>query len=101
VLIRAVGPGLAPFDVPDRLADPVLRVTDIAGVTLDANDNWETGPNQSELRVAMTARGAFPLPTGSTDAALLVTLAPGNYTAIVTGAGDMSGTALVEVYDMP
>jgi len=45
--------------------------------------------------------GAFPLPAGSKDAAILVSLAPGNYTALVSGAGESSGIALVEVYEVP
>jgi hypothetical protein len=53
------------------------------------------------LAAAFTATGAFPLPLASKDAALLVTLQPGAYTAQVSGIGGTTGVALVEVYEAP
>lgn len=94
VLIRAVGPGLAPFGVGDLLADPQLAL--YAGPALvAAGDNWGDEP---ALAAAFAGVGAFPLPAGSRDAALLVTLAPGSYTAQVGGRDAGTGVALVEVY---
>lgn len=92
LLIRAIGPGLAPFGVPGTLVDPRLEL--YTGSTLLAvNDNWE-----ATSVAAFSAVGAFNLPANSRDAALLVTLAPGSYTAQVSGLGNTTGVALVEVY---
>lgn len=93
ILIRAVGPGLAPYNVTDAIADPVLRVFNSSGVKVYESNDW-TG---SEIMTANAATGAFPLATK--DAALLVTLAPGAYTAHVTDATGKGGGVLTEVYD--
>lgn len=100
-LIRAVGPGLADFGVRGTLADPVLRLTTAVGVVVSANDDWSANENAAEISTTSGRVGAFPLPPGSRDAALLVALAPGNYTAQVSGANDGSGVALIEVYEVP
>ncbi|MBL9202273.1 MAG: hypothetical protein JNL39_17310, partial [Opitutaceae bacterium] len=98
VLVRAAGPALAaaPFNVPGTLADPVLTLLGPNSSTLVAasNDNWAAADAAS-----FAALGAFPLPAGSRDAAIVATLAPGAYTAQITGAGGGTGVALVEVYD--
>lgn len=98
VLIRAIGPSLAQFGVANPLVDPVLTL--YRGNTVVAtNDDWEI--SRSSAAVAATAQniGAFALKAASLDSALLLTLAPGAYTAVVTGANGATGTALVEVYD--
>ncbi len=96
VLIRAIGPGLSAFGLPDTLADTVLRL--FRGTTLmEENDDWTSS---SELISATKSVGAFALSTGSKDSALLVTLAPGSYTAQVSGARGATGIALVEVYEV-
>ena len=99
VLVRAVGPtlGAAPFGVPGVVADPELRL--FAGERrIEANDNWGGG---AALAAAFARVGAFALPVGSRDAALLATLPPGAYTAQVSGVGGTTGVALVEVYEVP
>ena len=97
VLIRAIGPGLAAFGVPGTMADPQLAL--YAGAAKIAeNDNWG-----GDARVAAVAQavGAFGYPSpDSRDATLLLTLAPGAYSAQVTGAG-LGGMVLVEVYEVP
>ena len=99
VLIRAVGPtiGAAPFNVPGAVADPQLTL--FSGQTsIGTNDNWGgTAP----LTEAFAQVGAFALPAGSRDAAVLATLAPGNYTVQVSGVGGTTGVAIVEVYEVP
>jgi hypothetical protein len=96
LLIRGIGPGLAAFGVQGALADPQLTV--FAGATLIvANDNWG---GTAALTAASAQVGAFALPSGSRDAALLVTLPPGSYTAQVAGVNNTTGIALVEVYEM-
>lgn len=97
LLVRAVGPTLASLGVNGVLADPVLSI--FSGSTvISQNDDW--GGN-TDIASAAVAVGAFALPTGSTDACLLITLAPGVYTAQVTGKGGATGIALVEVYEVP
>ena len=99
VLIRAIGPtlGPAPFNVPGVMADPKLDL--FSGQTvINSNDNWGGG---TALATAFVNVGAFALGATSRDAALLVTLQPGNYTAQVTGANGSAGVALVEIYEVP
>ena len=99
VLVRAVGPALAAFGVTSPLSDPTLQVYSGAQV-IASNAGWESNANVADLRAAAQTYGAFPLPAGSKDSALLLRLPPGNYTAQVTSAGKSSGVALVEVYDV-
>jgi hypothetical protein len=64
------------------------------------NAGWSTGSSTvSDITTASAQVGAFPLPSGSKDSVLLVTLQPGAYTIVVTSASGASGVALVEVYD--
>ncbi|MBI5768847.1 MAG: exo-alpha-sialidase [Verrucomicrobia bacterium] len=98
VLIRAVGPSLATVGVDGALADPQLEL--FRGTQrIAANDDWEI--SRSSAAIAATAQrvGAFPLAATSLDAALLLTLAPGSYTVVVTGVDGATGLALVEIYD--
>ena len=102
LLIRAAGPALAAFGVGGTLANPSLGVFDSRGDRVLANDNWSDVPNLGELRAATAAQGAFALPEGGRDAAMLVTLPPGGYTVQVAGAGTgaaAQGVAIVEVYE--
>ena len=101
VLLRGIGPALAAFGIAGALADPRISLVDTSGNTVAQNDNWETNANTGDLRAAMAAAGAFALPAGGQDAALLVTLAPGNYTLVLAGAAGQSGVALVEAYEVP
>jgi uncharacterized delta-60 repeat protein len=101
VLVRAAGPGLAPFNVSGTIADPMLTIVNSAGTTIASNDDWGTNATKAELSAAAVKSGAFAFNDGSKDSALLLTLPPGNYTALVTGAAGSTGVALVEVYDVP
>lgn len=93
VMVRAAGPALAAFGVTGVLADPLLAV--FSGQTmLRQNDNWD-----GSLAAEFARVGAAAWPGGSRDAALALTLPPGGYTAVVTGAGNTGGVALVEVFD--
>jgi sugar lactone lactonase YvrE len=98
VLIRAVGPTLAQFSVSGVLAKPTLSVVDASGNTIATNTGWSTNSNAAAIATTAAAVGAFALPSGSADCALLLTLQPGSYTAIVSGVGGTSGVALVEAY---
>jgi len=98
VLVRAVGPGLTLFGVTGVLAQPVLQLQ--SGATIVAqNTNWTTSADRDAITAGSSQSGAFALSAG--DSALIATLAPGNYTVLVTGTGGTSGIALVEVYELP
>jgi hypothetical protein len=112
VLVRGVGPGL-PAEVPSRLANPVVTLNHIVsgnGTVIAKNDNWGTpdtvstsypAASAAEIAAAATATGAFDLTDGSSDSAVLVTLAPGLYTAQVSSSGGTTGAAMVEIYELP
>lgn len=93
VVIRVLGPSLAGFGVQGALANPQLEVR--AGSTLvTTNDDWAQHPTQAQV----VAAGLQP--PNTTECAVAVTLEPGSYTAIVRGAGDSTGVAIVEVYEI-
>jgi hypothetical protein len=95
VLIRAIGPGLIrKFGLQGVLADPKLTLYTVAGAPVTSNDDWE-----ATLATTFDTLGAFDLGSGSKDAALLVELDAGVYTAQVAGADGGQGEALVEIYD--
>ena len=118
VLIRGVGKTLGSFGISGVLSDPVLTVYDGAGQVIAQNQQWQTPESVSlsqsptsaaTLAAAALSVGAFPLASGSTssansppdapgDAAVLVQLAPGAYTAQVSSAGGNSGQAMIEFY---
>ena len=109
MLVRAVGPGLTAFGVAGVLADPFLTIYQNS-TAIAQNDNWETprplnttqtAATAAEIAVAASSTGAFALASGSKDAAIVMTLAPGSYTAIVNGANNSTGAALLEVYQLP
>ena len=101
LLVRAIGPTLSLFGVSGTLVDPQLTLVNGVGVTVATNDNWSDNPNKTEIVATAASTGAFALPTNSKDAALLVTVPPGSYTALVSGVGNTTGVALVEVYEVP
>jgi len=100
VLVRGAGPVLT--TVSSRLADPRIALHR-HGVTepIATNDDWGTADNAGELATLAAQVGAQPFAAGSKDAALLVTLDPGVYTVVVSGAGNSTGVALAEVYEVP
>ena len=90
VLIRALGPSLP---VPGALSDPVLELHDSTGALVATNDNWRTSQQNEIIATGLP-------PTNDKESALLATLNPGAYTAIVRGANNATGVGLVEVYDL-
>jgi hypothetical protein len=88
VIVRAIGPSLA---LPNPLANPTLELHDANGVLLDSNNNW-----RSDQEAAIMATGLAP--KDDLESAILMTLPPAAYTAIVSGVNGTSGVALVEVY---
>jgi type VI secretion system secreted protein VgrG len=95
VLIRGTGPSLASSGVTNVLADPTLELHDGNGTILIADDNWKDDASQAAL---ITATGMAP--TNDLESAIVATLAPGAYTAIVAGNHGGTGVGLMEVYHL-
>jgi hypothetical protein len=107
VLIRGIGPGLSQFGVSGVLATPSLSIFDSNQNLIAQNQAWGTPitvsgglvpATASIIASAASSSGAFALALGSNDSSVLVTLAPGAYTAQLSGANNSSGTGLVEIY---
>jgi len=94
LLLRARGPSLTAAGVNGAMADPMIEVHNSSGATVATNDNWQSSAQAS----AISATGLAP--SNPLESAILVTLSPGNYTAIVRGVNNTTGIALVEVYDL-
>jgi uncharacterized repeat protein (TIGR02543 family) len=95
VLVTARGPSLAPFGITNPLANPKLEI--FSGQTkIFENDDWETQAGGASAVSAIQATNVAP--TDSKEAALLITLNPGAYTAIVSGVGAVTGVGIVEVF---
>jgi hypothetical protein len=101
ILVRGAGPALTAFGVTGALADPQLQLFSSNSTLLAQNDNWGDSPAAAEIATLAQKVGAFALPANSKDAALLVTLPPGTYTAQVSGVDNTTGIALVELYEAP
>ncbi|MBL9202011.1 MAG: DUF1800 family protein [Opitutaceae bacterium] len=102
VLVRASGPALAGFGVAGTVANPRLQLFNGTGTMIAENDDWNTPVSGAAPLTVDTFNsvGAFGWTAGSRDAALIATLAPGAYTAQVSGVGNTTGVALVEVYEV-
>ena len=102
VIVRAIGPELTPFGIPNALADPTLELHNWNGALIAFNDNWQTtvigGIITSDQVSAIQNSGHAP--TLPSESAIIATLQPGNYTAIVRGRNNTTGVALAEVYDL-
>ena len=92
ILLRAIGPELHAYGVVGELHDPILDLYDAHGTLIRRNDNWRTAPNRAQIQASGRA------PTDDRESAILMTLAPGNYTAIVRGVNGTTGIALAEIY---
>ena len=105
MLIRGVGPALTPFGITNALPDPSLTIFNAAGQAVFTNNDWSTpaagAASAAELATAATRAGAIALSANSRDAALLVQLDPGAYTAVVSDASGATGVSLVEVHEVP
>ena len=94
VLVRVLGPTLGSLGVVNVLADPMLELHDSSGAVVAANDDWQIGSQVAQINASGYA------PKNPNESALIATLAPGSYTAIVRGYNDTTGIALVEVYEL-
>ena len=100
-MIRGIGPTLGQFGVPGVLQNPQLQLLDGNGVVQAQNSGWGSAANAAAIANTAQATGAFPLPVGSKDAVLLVTLLPGTYFVQLRGADGGTGAGLIEVYQVP
>ena len=100
--MRASGPALISQGVSGTLAQPQLSLYS-GSTVLAQNTGWSSGSaaNTSALQAAVTQTGLTPFPIGSADCALLATLSPGGYTAIISGVNNSTGVALIEIYEVP
>jgi hypothetical protein len=94
IILRAIGPSLGAAGVANPLADPVLELHDSTGAVIASNDDWRSGSQAAQIQ----ATGIAPLT--SAESALIATLAPGSYTAVVRGVNNGQGVGLVEAYEL-
>jgi len=94
LIVRGIGPSLTAFGVGDALQDPTLELHDGAGALIASNDNWPDNTNAAEIVTTGLA------PTNVKESALLVTIPPSAYTAVLRGKNNSTGVGLVEVYDL-
>jgi hypothetical protein len=102
VIIRAIGPELTQFGIPDALANPILELHNGSGALIATNDDWQTtiiGGIITSNQVS-DIQNSGHAPTAASESAITADLQPGNYTAIVRGVNNTVGVALVEVYDL-
>jgi hypothetical protein len=102
VIIRAIGPELTHYGIPNPLYNPTLELHNATGALIASNDNWVRTIiggiiTTNQVRDIMNSGHA---PTDGRESAIIADLPPGNYTAIVRGVDDMTGVALAEVYDL-
>ena len=100
VVVRAIGPSLADAGVQDVLPDPTLELHDGNGALIASNDNWKVSDATGQSQEVEVQATMLP-PTNDLESAIVTTLAPGSYTAVVRGANSGVGVGLVEAYDLP
>jgi hypothetical protein len=91
VIVRGVGPSLS---LPGKMLNPTLELHDAAGATIAFNDNWGQSANSAAIAESGVA------PANASEPAILMDLAPGSYTAVLSGANQTTGLAVVEIYDL-
>jgi len=102
IIVRAIGPSLAPFGIPDALENPTLEIRDTNNTLIATNDDWRntevggiiTGDQSAEIAASQLAPG------NDLESAIVANLTPGAYTAIVRGSGSTVGTGVVDAYDL-
>jgi hypothetical protein len=99
VIVRALGPSLTSFGIAGALGDPTLELRDGSGTLIATNDNWKINDQTGQSQQADIEATTIP-PTNDLESALVASLAPGNYTAIVRGKNNTTGVGVVEVYNL-
>ncbi len=102
VMLRAIGPSLAQKSVPGSLSDPSLELHDSTGAIIGRNDNWQTTQIGGVITGNQVAaiQASTIAPTNAAESALIASLAPGAYTAVIQGGNGGTGVGLAEVYDL-
>ena len=102
VIIRAIGPELSQYGIPDALANPSLELHNGSGALIGTNDDWQTTILGGIITSSQVSdiQNSGHAPTAASESAIIANLQPGNYTAIVRGVNNTTGVALVEVYDL-
>jgi hypothetical protein len=102
VIVRAIGPELTQYGVPNALINPTLELHDSNGALIASNDNWRTtiigGIITTNQVRDILATGLAP--ADGRESAIVAELPAGNYTAIVRGVNNTTGVALAEIYDL-
>jgi len=102
IIVRAIGPSLIPFGITDALRDPTLEIHDASGATVATNNNWRTtqtgGLIVGDQSAEISSSGLAPI--NDLESAIIADLAPGSYTAVVSGVGGTIGTGVVDAYDL-
>ncbi len=101
ILLRVIGPSLANLGIDHPLTDPVLKLHNAAGKVIRTIDDWSNDTAPAALAATMAQVGAFVLPEGSADAAVVLDLPAGAYTLTATGKDDDTGIVLLEIYLIP
>jgi hypothetical protein len=99
ILVRGIGPSLQPLGISNPLSNPTLELRNANGTLLGSNDDWKVN-DQSQLSQESEIRATTIPPSNDLESAILATLLPGNYTAILAGKNGGVGVALVEVYNL-
>jgi hypothetical protein len=99
VLVRAIGPSLSSSGLQGLLPDPTLELHDSNGATIATNDNWKVNDQSQQAQEAAVRSTTLP-PSNDLESAIVTTLAPGSYTALVRGKDGATGVGLVEVYNL-
>jgi hypothetical protein len=94
VIVRAIGPSLTAAGVPGAMADPTLELHDSTGAIIATNDNWPVSTQANEIIASGHA------PSDPRESAIIATLLPGSYTAIIRGVNNTTGIASIEAYDI-
>jgi len=102
IIVRAIGPSLIPFGIADALANPTLEIHDSNNAIVATNDDWRTtqvgGIITGDQSQAISGSGVAP--SNDLESAIIANLAPGSYTALVSGVGNTVGTGVVDAYDL-
>ena len=93
ILVRTLGPTLSSFGIADALANPFLELHNSAGAIITSNNDWGSAANAQSIPANLR-------PPNNLESAILASLAPGKYTAVISGVNSTTGVALGEVYDL-
>jgi len=100
--VRAIGPSLVPFGIPDALANPTLEIRDASNTLIASNNDWRNTQAGGIIAgdQSMDIAGSGLAPGNDFESAIIADLAPGSYTAVVRGVNGTAGTGVVDAYDL-